>query len=1414
MATRVRPLASTLLLVGVLAAALWGAAAAQGLGMVAEPPEFPVALTFEAPSEVLADREGRFELSVAVVSDLESLQPLELSVASSVGLELEGAARLRGVLGLGAQPQLRLRGRLTGEVGTLELLAEPFGARHRVEVRRVADAEVSSAVRQPTLVVIDDPDWRVAIDPASSGPWLPGASFELRATIERRAASASAYAWRWLLPEWLIPEGPLELDGVIAAGGEEERTLAVRVAAGGTAAGVIALLASNRLESTGGALEALAAAEVQRSPLGLLWVEAPRRGWVGEPLQLEVRVENPTATALSVEPHLVAYGLTRPVGAVESGAWLLQPGANRLRLAVLPLEVGAAVAELTLRADGVLVSERLLLDLDVAQAPQPLRRTTLAVRLELEAGLDAIVIRQAPPAGAVLIPESVLLNGSRFEAPRVAADGAWWWRIVAPSERLDLTFELAHGAPLAEVLPAEVTARRGLRDLPLLGDLRSSGWPSERVAVVGLHEPEPVADSAGWRLLAPAAGAVFRVEDAVEITLAGPRAESFELLLNGEPLPSELVGRLSDDLETGRSELSFVAVPWRAGENLLVLRSAGETLERRLYLAARPARLRVEPLHLELGSTEPWLIRVEVLDEEGHPVGFGPLDVRSERPFVGADAFPEIPGWQTLLRDGEALIELQPGNDPLPWDVEVAFGALRIRERLSPTLPTQSLSHAQGSIALRFGSEVRFDARGALYLEQSGDGAALQLALGGELGWSPTLGWRLNPATEPARSDRFSVTGVTGGEEQLRSDDGFAFRLRAPTYLAAYERGPIRLPALRGELFGSALRAAFEPDPATRIEGFAAWVAPSQIEQRIDPDGRRRYLLDAAPTPGSLRVLRRVEQSDGFVLEERPLIEGVDYAIESDGPALLLSRAAFGTTLEGDRVSLHLSYQSADAPRTRFVTGAALSVASDPWSVRAALASLPAAGGVANALTGALELGFRQGIWSAQGRLAREGGASPSAEFGVAMSALEWGDLRASGRLTGELGARARLDATLTLDARSLPLSFDGALALRSGRAATAQVGALWRATPDLSLSLRASELPQSPLLALAVRQRLAPLDLEGALRYRLQEGDLQATLAASAEGANLRWRLEQSATLSGLEGAVTRAEASWDLFGVRWVGALGHTWGETTRGSLAVEQRLADATLRAEVELPTAARPAHARFSVATPWRVNDRLSLDALLGSERDLASGAQRTSVALTARLTERQWEATLSGEARFALATELLLYGDAEGRWGARDQHRFSVQSRLQFLPSLAGHLHLAQASFGDRLTFLGYQRLTLAEFVDLEGEFALHWQHPWSGSLRPALAFRYRGADPEAFAVQGAIGATLYRVGRVSVGGALYQALQPRLDLWSTAVGVEVSLELVGEVALVIGATVGEGPGLVAGGSPGMHLRLDAFGGTR
>jgi hypothetical protein len=691
----------------------------------------------------------------------------------------------------------------------------------------------------------------------------------------------------------------------------------------------------------------------------------------------------------------------------------------------------------------------------------------------------------------------------------------------------------------------------------------------------------------------------------------------------------------------------------------------------------------------------------------------------------------------------------------------------------------------------------------------------LQLALSGEVGWSPETGWRFVPGWQGVSSDRFSFTGVDSGDERaLSSDDGFAFRLRASSFAASYERGPIRLPALRGELFGSALRASFEPRPFTRVEAFAALIAPSRIVQRIDPDGRRRYLLDATPTPGSLRVLRRVEQADGFLLEERPLVEGVDYQFEPDGPALLLRRVAFGSTLEGDRVSLHLSYQSLDAPRTDVATGVAVVIAATPWTVRAALAQFPTAAGDGLEPVVALEGGYASGIWSLQGRWSLQRGVDATAELGLAANGFELFGVRAVARVDAELGQRERLDATLTLRPDGMPLNVDAALALRPDRPATAQLGVLWRATPDLSLSLRGEGLPTSPTVELAARQRLAMVDLEAAVRYRLDGSTLRGSLSASVERDDSRLRLEHAADLRGDGEAITRADAAIDLFGVRWVGGVSHSWGGATTGTFAVEQRLAEVTLRAEVELPSAARAAHARFTVAAPWRVSEMLALDVLMGTERDLSSGLQRSTLALGARFEERTWQASVSAEARFALATELLLFGDGQVRWGSEDQHRFLLQSRLQLLPQLEGSLTLSQASFGRQLSFLGYQRLKLGEVIDLDGELALDWRPALNTSLRPALAFRYRGADPEAWALQAALGATLYRIDRVSMGAVVYQAVQPLLDRWSTAVGVELSFELAEELALVIGATTGEGPGLVAGGRPGMHLRLDAFGGSR
>jgi hypothetical protein len=136
---------------------------------------------------------------------------------------------------------------------------------------------------------------------------------------------------------------------------------------------------------------------------------------------------------------------------------------------------------------------------------------------------------------------------------------------------------------------------------------------------------------------------------------------------------------------------------------------------------------------------------------------------------------------------------------------------------------------------------------------------------------------------------------------------------------------------------------------------------------------------------------------------------------------------------------------------------------------------------------------------------------------------------------------------------------------------------------------------------------------------------------------------------------------------------------------------------------------------------------------------------------------------------------------------------------------------------DRWSLMGYQRLENSESERLlYGELAAPAQLGELLNLRPRVAYRMLLDEPDSFMLQVGLGALVAPEpdSPLRIGGVLYAAYQPATSQRDLAFGVELGYALTPEFSLVIGATFGESPGLLAGSRPGLHVRFDLSGGVR
>lgn len=1392
-----------------------------------------------APEVVEVDARGRAEVRVGIVSEYPHAIPVSLAAQSAAGVRHHTAHALRGVARSDLRPELLLLVTVDPDADAMVLRMEPGGVERRVAWRHPAGAAGSHGTAPEPAADVAAPhadagDVHLDVD----GPaevLLPGDRASVHATIRNDGAVPVTYALRWRAPAWFDGDA-VEVVGALAPGASERHAFDARVAFGPPAADAVEAL----LELDGEQL--VAAHVVHRQLLEVAWVDDRHRVGAGDEHRSVVRVTNPTDRDLWLTP-LVALG-----GAVErtaatptdgADAWHAPPGDSDHDLRWHARTVGEGLLELALAlGDQGLVAHRLAREVLVDAAAAPTRRTTARVEIALSHPVAEVLVWLALPDGALVAEGSSRLDSAAASDPVEVAGGALWRFALGDARSAWLAFDLTHDLPLPPLHEPVLAARAGATLVPLAGTLPDAALetlpsaaataPHPRASTARDADGRPAPSGAAerafgttWaatggaaaipnvRVLEPPHGATFRPDEAVRVVIDAAIGSQVELFLNDERVPDSRLGLAQHDPASGRLRLEYYGLDFRSGANTIAARATHGSDVVEVYQARAPERLEVLPAQVRADGVTPILLEVLALDDEGVPNGFGPLQVASARPLLDADAYPELAGHHVLLRDGRAWLRFAPSVAGGVVEVELRYAELTKRVRVPLDAEPRLLWTAEGSLSASLsGTDVRLGAAGRAYLEASGGFGTVQFAFDGDLRLEPDMTVRFASGWWDAPSARFPVTGARAerSEAPPRSDDGFALRYEGTGLAVRYEAGPVAVPGVSHEAYGSALQVEAQVGESHTATVVAGLLPLQQVVQRIEPDGTRRYRLDATPRPGSERVTLRVSR-DGLLRDVVVLRAGDDYVIDRHEPALILARALWMTDLDGNDLALEVTFAAEDAPREAATVGAGWTYRDGPWTVEAGAAHLPHATGTGTAfgvvaryreLGLEVAAGLERRLWETTGRArldlrwyAPDAAVWGAAELGVEQRASLHGRVRWPA-VGVELGADVRV-------ARDEASAFDG----------FARVALTERLRLHLRHLLDVDGHASSALLEHAAGAG----SLLGGLRYRWQEGDVLAIAGGSWQHGVARVRFEHAQGLATTTPSTSELELRLPLLSALLRVRLDHVWGGATRGALGVQQRIAE-RVDADLELRLSDGAPVARAALSAPLALSDELRLDLQAGVERTLeAGGATRAGFSVGARYTG----ATLAAGAAVDLAlrpegTKLVLQADA--RWSPGPAHALAIDAHAQLLGETTARVSVAYAYHGPDVSVLTYHRARFEPALTLEGELGVAWRPAAAWSVRPGLAYRALGADADALLLQSGLGVAHHAANGVHLGAVLYHAWQPSLSTGAVAFGGEIGYEVAPGASLVLGYTFGEGPGLLAGGAPGAHFRIDVHGGTR
>ncbi|MEJ5336866.1 MAG: DUF11 domain-containing protein [Thermus sp.] len=1025
-----------------------------GLERTAEVRVFlPAALTLKKEAltpEVPAGGEARFGLTVANEGD-------EPAQATLIDRFLDKEVRIEVALG----PR-------EGRTYTLAFPLPESAQGTLVNQAQLGQLKAEASVR------VLRPEARLAREQAHR-VYLPGEVVEVRLRVKNPGEAPLHYRLTDRCPDGFTPLSQPTFEGLLSPGEERVHTYRLRVEFGPEVEGVC------QAELTGNAERRQAQTPIARRLLKLSKVAEPARILEGGEGRFLLWVENPADHEVEVKLRDVpdpALGLLleeKILRLAPGEVWkgevpFRAPAPGRYRN-TLQAQIGEALA--TFPAEAVVESLPLLV---------PERISTLSLRYQVEGPGGSLLLAHTPPEGSAYIPGSARLNGLPLEDPRRLEDGRLAWRLPFPGGKAqgEVTYQVRHQRALPPLSEPQLTLVALDREIPLKGTLTLKDYERGR----------PLEGERPGLIREPKEGAILG--ERARLVVQAPMGP-IEVLLNGKPVPKELLGEAQYDERAGVQRLAYYGLPLEEGRNILEVVTPGAYDRVEVFRPGSPVKLVAEPVRAVADGRTPLEFRLKAVDALGLPSGFGFVTLEADPEPIAADASPLEPGYQVLLKDGVAQVLLKPLPTPREVALRYRFGRLEGSLTLQPKGPTSTLWLAQASLTLGYDL-----AQGQPYLQglgrAYGEGPLLRGSFQGALDTTGDLARTPDPRFLP-------LTGSgTEAKRPLASDDPVAFRYMEGGLALSYERAPLgpNLPE------ATALRLrALGPLEA---EAFLGLLPMGRVEEEIVPDGGSSYRLRFLPKPGSLALYLR----EGA--RETLLQEGKDYILDRATGHLHLARPLLPFTPDFAPVRLLAVYAPESAPREALAYG--LSAGYKEGAFRARLGAAYYEGWRFGG-----EVGYEAGGNRALLTYRQEEGKPPT--FGLTLAYRE-GPLEARGDLRYAFGNAPEGQARLAYDLGPLALALEQS-GPKTALAAEAKLGGPFRAGAGVGydwglkstfLLARLAYQEGEDRLALSyytpgegelsARFGLAPgLFLEGGLRYR-EELAGSLGLKSTLGGANL----------------------------------------------------------------------------------------------------------------------------------------------------------------------------------------------------------------------------------------------------------------------------------------------------------------------
>ncbi|GHF40659.1 hypothetical protein HNQ07_001576 [Deinococcus metalli] len=983
------------------------------------------------------------------------------------------------------------------------------------------------------------------------------------------------------------------------------------------------------------------------------------------------------------------------------------------------------------------------------------RVSTVTLPFDAPGQARELVVAQAIPDGAALVPGSSRVDGEVVADPLRGPSGVAYWTLPQRSAakatvRGAVTYDLAHTVALADLpAPALLARYAGDRSEVLMGQLDQA----DLKAAAPQGSAESATENSG-AIKQPLDGSLIRVRDRIAVVVEQAAGQSGALSVNGQVVGGDRIGEITEDGVRGVTRITYVGVPLRPGPNTLQLGTDTVTV----HLAGPTAQLRVQPEQLVADGSTPLRVRFRALDAYGHTSAQTTVSLRSTLEITTPDAAPGESGFQLRLVNGEGVLELQPQSSPTTLTLDVLDGGA-----VQPyTFEVRPDGHrvGVGMLSATLGLDGHLSVADDLRVQAR---ASLETPLGsGKLYVAADTG---GLPTDRDPLQRNAVSGDRSTESApLQGLDPVALTYDHPDFRVDYRQSSVPVDVLPvGEQL-TALTASSKG--AARVSGFVALVPEDRVTgQRIVPEGTRLLRL---PTGGiedgseTLTLLTR-EHGTGKELRRLTLRRNVDYLLDVRTGIITLARALDPVDADLNDVVVVADYrlQSALGHRT-LAAGAQFRYTARTYSVGVAAVRLD------DAVTVGARATYDDGTVRADGLLAYSGGLQASVDAGV------------------KLGADTAVAAKL----RYQDAGYAGLAPIAPGL--TVGVDATRRISPTLTASAQAeyhdtgadAARVQGGSVTARADYQLAPFTVGAGLKSAFgDQHGLAAVVGVGYHRSPVDVDITHSQPLGGAGGTLDSTTTVTTRYALTDTLTLGLTdqlnWRTGNTAAVTLDSTLGATNYAATYDLPgSGGQGNRARFGVTTALPLGERLSAGLRGSATYDLNAARGELGAGADLHYTSDGVVATTGTDVTVgARGFGVVLRGGVSGR--LTDQLTVTADGLVEFGAGKGGvRAAVGYAYRSAALNSLGTVRYVTGTLAGGAPEFsstlaAEYRQANWA--VRGGLDTRTLLDDPGSFTLQGSVGATVYVTDYFGLGAWGRAVTQPGSHTAQYGLGLEASV---------------------------------------